>query len=90
MSYCKTFCSIGELFALLEYILIKCNLPILMGKKKISQTELAKETGIHRGTIARLYHETALRIDFDVMDELCDYFDCEPGDIFIRDKSKSS
>ncbi len=65
--------------------MIKCNLSVLLGQKKISMTDLANETGINRGTIGRLYHETALRIDFDVLDKLCEFFDCDPSDIIQRE-----
>lgn len=48
----------------------------LMGEKKLKIVDVARDTGINRGTITRLYQETALRVDFEVLDTLCDYFDC--------------
>lgn len=66
--------------------MIKCNLSKIMGEKRVTATEVAEKTGITRGTLRRLYHETAQRVDLDVLDKLCDYFDCEPGDILTREK----
>jgi len=68
--------------------MIKCHLSTQMGKRKLKITDLARETGINRGTITRLYHETASRIELDVVDTLCRYFDCEVKDLFeyIEDK----
>jgi len=62
--------------------MIKCHLSTHMGKRKLKITDLARETGINRGTITRLYHETASRIELDVVDTLCRYFECEIGELF--------
>lgn len=62
--------------------MIKCHLSTHMGKRKLKITDLARETGINRGTITRLYHETASRIELDVVDTLCRYFECDIGDLF--------
>ena len=48
-----------------------------MGEKRLKISDVAKDTGINRGTISRLYNETATRIDIEVIDQLCDYFDIE-------------
>ncbi len=62
--------------------MIKCHLSMLMGKRKLKITDLARETGINRGTITRLYHETASRIELDVVNILCEYFDCDVCELF--------
>lgn len=61
----------------------------MMGKRKLNITDLARETKINRGTITRLYHETASRVDIEVIDILCQYFECSVGELFefIDDKS---
>jgi putative transcriptional regulator len=53
-----------------------------MGEKKLKIADVARDTGINRGTITRLYQETAQRIELDVLDELCRYLDCKVGDLF--------
>lgn len=62
--------------------MIKCHLSTQMGKRKLKITDLARETGINRGTITRLYHETASRIELDVVDTMCKYFECNIEDLF--------
>ena len=64
--------------------MIRCHLSRLMGEKKLKIVDVSRETGINRGTITRLYQETALRIDFEVLDKLCDYLDCEVGDLIEK------
>lgn len=49
----------------------------LLGEHKKKITDVARDTGINRGTLTRLYHETAERVDLEVLQQLCDYFDCE-------------
>jgi len=47
-----------------------------MGERKLKISDVSNETGINRGTITRLYHETAIRVEFDVLEQLCNYFEC--------------
>lgn len=61
--------------------MIKCNLSRIMGEKKLKISDLSRETGINRGTITRLYQETAERIELDVLDKLCVYLNCNVGDL---------
>lgn len=62
--------------------MIKCNLSRLMGEKKLKIADVARDIEINRGTITRLYHETAVRVDFDVLEKLCVYLDCEISELF--------
>ncbi len=61
--------------------MIKCHLSTLMGERKLKIADLAKDLSVHRNTITLLYYERAKRIDFDVLDKLCKYFNCSVGDI---------
>lgn len=71
----QEYCSHGELE------LIKCHLSKLMGERKLNIADLAREIGVHRNTITLLYYEKAKRIDFDVLDKLCKYFNCTVSEI---------
>ena len=59
-----------------------------MGEKRLKISDVAKDTGINRGTITRLYHETALRIDFEVLDQLCTYLECSVEDLISQVNTK--
>lgn len=52
-----------------------------MGERRLKVSDVARETGINRGTISRLYNETALRIDFTVLEALCRCLNCQVGDL---------
>ena len=62
--------------------MIKCHLSRIMGEKKLKISDLSSSTGINRGTLTRLYKETATRIDVDVIEKLCVFFDCSVNDLF--------
>lgn len=61
--------------------MIKCHLSRIMGEKKLKISDVARDTGINRGTITRLYKETAVRVDFDVLEQLCVYLECGIGEL---------
>ena len=62
--------------------MIKCHLSKLLGEKKLKISDVARDTGINRGTITRLYQETAVRVEFDVVEKLCVYLNCGVQDLF--------
>jgi putative transcriptional regulator len=53
-----------------------------MGEKKLKIVDVARETGVNRGTITRLYHETASRVELETIDALCRFLGCEVGELF--------
>lgn len=53
----------------------------MLGEKKIKIADVSRETGVNRGTITRLYQETAIRVEFDVLEKLCRYLECEIGEL---------
>jgi putative transcriptional regulator len=53
--------------------MIRCHFSRLLGERKLKISDVARDTGINRGTLTRLYHETAERIDLEVLDQLCGY-----------------
>lgn len=61
--------------------MVKCNLSGLMGVKKLKISQVVRDTGINRSTVTRLYHETTTRIDFETLELLCKYLDCEVGEL---------
>ncbi len=52
-----------------------------MGERKIKISDLSRDTGINRGTATRLYYETAERVEMNVINSLCEYFNCGVNDL---------
>lgn len=64
--------------------MIRCHFARLLGERKLKISDVARDTGINRGTLTRLYYETAERVELDVLDKLCDYFGVEVSDLLER------
>lgn len=67
--------------------MIKCHLSRLLGERRLKISDVARDTGLNRGTLTRLYHESAERIELEVLDKLCVYLNCPLSDLleFTRD-----
>jgi putative transcriptional regulator len=65
----------------LDVQMIRCHLSTLMGREKLSISELARRTGVNRSTITALYHDKATRIELPALERLCDAFHCGIGDL---------
>ena len=64
--------------------MIKCHLSRLMGERKLKIADVAKDIDVHRNTITLLYYEKAKRIDFEVLEKLCNYFGCSINELLER------
>ncbi|WP_398312885.1 helix-turn-helix domain-containing protein [Zoogloea sp.] len=70
--------------------MIKCHLSRLLGERKLKISDVTRDTGINRGTLTRLYHETAERVELDVLDALCVYLNCGLPDLLEYQKSEQA
>ena len=61
--------------------MIKCHLSRILGEKKLKISDVANATGINRGTITRLYKETAIRVEFEVLERLCLFLECDISEL---------
>jgi putative transcriptional regulator len=64
--------------------MIRCHFARLLGERKLKISDVARDTGINRGTLTRLYYETSERIELEVLDQLCDYFGVGLPDLLER------
>lgn len=62
-----------------------CRLAVLMAEKdpRLSQRQLASETGLSPTTVHRLFTNKFERVDTKTIETLCSYFDKEIGDLFV-------
>ena len=64
--------------------MIRVLLSTRLGEIRMTQSELARKTGIRQPTIHELYHEFSTRISFENLDKICEVLDCEVSDILVR------
>ena len=60
---------------------VTSKLSSILGDKRIKMSEVARATGIGKTTLMRFYHDKSEGIRFDVLAKLCDFLDCQPGDL---------
>lgn len=72
--------------------MIKIHLSRILGEKRITQAELARQTGIRPSTISEIYNEIAERLNINHIDRICEYLDCDVTDLieYIPDKQKKT
>lgn len=49
--------------------------------RRVTLDEVAEATGVHRTTLSRIANKVGYSTSTDVLDLLCDYFQCEVGEI---------
>ncbi len=75
---------------LTETGMIQCRLRELMAAKsrrerrKITYDDVRFQTGMSKTTLTRLANDRSEGVSFSVMDRLCTYLECQPGDLFIQ------
>ena len=60
---------------------IVINLDVMMAKRKIGLTELAKEVDITMANLSILKNNKAKAVRFSTLNAICKALDCQPGDI---------
>ena len=50
-------------------------------RRVIPLSEIAQATGIHRATLSKIANQPGANIGTDLIDRLCRYFKCQPGDL---------
>jgi len=72
--------------------MIKNRLAILMAENGIkTMLELGEKTGIDKNTISNWYNQKVTRFSSETLDQLCEFFNCQVGDLLIyvpKDQSK--
>ena len=61
-------------------------------RRVVSLTEVADATGIHRATLSKIANQPGANVGTDIIDKLCRYFGCQPGDLltYVEDDTGSA
>ena len=60
-------------------------------RRVVPLTEVAEATGVHRATLSKMANQPGANIGTDIIDKLCRFFVCQPGDLltYIEDEVMS-
>ena len=50
-------------------------------RRVVALAEVAEATGIHRATLSKMANQPGANIGSDIIDKLCRYFACQPGEL---------
>ena len=71
--------------------MIRMKLSALMGERKLRFSDVMRDTGISRNAITRIYREDVDRLDLEILEKLCRYFQVDVCDMIeMTDESDSS
>lgn len=63
--------------------MIISRLPIILAERKLRVADVVRATGMSKSTLHKLYNEESSRIDFNTIDQLCEFLDVQVGDLFV-------
>lgn len=52
-------------------------------RRVVTVSEIAQATGIHRATLSKVANQPGANIGTEIIDKLCRYFGCQPGDLML-------
>ena len=53
-------------------------------RRRITYRDVRDATGISTSTLFKLANDKAAMVGFSVIDRLCEFLECQPGDLLIR------
>jgi putative transcriptional regulator len=53
----------------------------LLGERRVSVSELQRQSGVPYNSLHQLYHRRTKRLDFETLDAICAALGCSVGDI---------
>ena len=69
---------------------IVVRLDVMLALRKARSRELAQHVGITETNLSLLKSGRVKGIRFETLDAICDYLDCQPGDLLVWEKDTSS
>ncbi|MEA3175682.1 MAG: putative transcriptional regulator [Gammaproteobacteria bacterium] len=58
----------------------------MLALRKVRSKDLAAHIGITESNLSLLKSGRVRGVRFETLDSICEYLDCEPGDILVRDR----
>lgn len=70
--------------------MIKSRLKVLLAEHELTQKELSEKTGFRPSTISDICNSKMKHIPVNILNELCQIFECQVGDIFRYEDNEKS
>lgn len=63
--------------------MIRIRLSTLLGERKMTQSDLAKRTGIRPNTINEMYHELSERVNIEHLNLICEVLNIKLSELMV-------
>jgi putative transcriptional regulator len=60
---------------------IHCRLSTILGERRLKMADVVRGTGLARDTVRNLFYDTTRRVDYDVLEKICEFLECGLEDI---------
>jgi len=67
---------------------IRVRLNVVMAERNVKSKDLAAYVGITEANLSILKQGKVKGVRFDTLEKICDYLQCEPGDILVISRSE--
>lgn len=61
---------------------IHCKLSTILGERRLKMSDVIRGTGPARDTVRNLFYDKTRRVDYNVLEKICDYLECELVDLW--------
>lgn len=58
-------------------------LDVMLARRKVKSKDLAEHVGITEANMSLLKQGKVKGIRFDTLEKICDFLDCQPGDLLV-------
>lgn len=65
------------------------NFRVILAKRKLKMSDVVAGAGLSKNTVRALYYETAKGVQFETLDKLCVFLQCDIGEIFELEKEEA-
>ena len=69
---------------------IVVQLDIMLARRKVKSKDLAEHVGITEANMSLLKQGKVKGIRFDTLEKICDFLDCQPGDLLVYSRDRES
>jgi putative transcriptional regulator len=67
---------------------ILVQLDIMLARRKVKSKDLAEHVGITGANMSLLKQGKVKGIRFDTLEKICDFLDCQPGDLLVYSRDR--
>lgn len=73
----------------MHQIVIKWKLHEFLSIQRKTSRDLAQFMGVHENSVYRLRKSQVMpRLTHETLDKICEFLDCSPGDLLVREKEE--